>query len=88
MVRRRVHYRIPSLGGDSHLAHAFACVGEVADVETHGWVMMIAQLNRCGVEMEILGRKCLLPCLQRGHGVVAELVGEAADRIGGVIECE
>ena len=30
----------------------------------------------------------MLPCLQGGHGVVAELIGEAADRIGGVIECE
>ena len=50
--------------------------------------MMIAQLDRCGVEMEVLGGKCLLPCLQGGHGVVAEFISEAADRIGGVIECE
>lgn len=49
---------------------------------------MIAQLDRCGVEMEVLGGEGLLPCLQGGHGVVAEFISEAADRIGGVIECK
>ena len=49
---------------------------------------MITQLNRTGIEIQLRRGNGLLPCLQRGHRVVAEFIREAADWVGGEIECE
>lgn len=49
---------------------------------------MVAELDGGGIEMEFTGWEDLLPCLDGGHGVVAEFIGEAADGVGGGIEGE
>ena len=48
--------------------------------------MVVAEHYGCGVEVKICRRDCLLPGLQRGHGVVAELVCESAYGIRRVVE--
>ena len=47
---------------------------------------MVAEHYGCGVEVEICGRDCLLPGLQGGHGMVAELICESANGIRRVVE--
>lgn len=49
---------------------------------------MITQLNCTGIEIQLRGENGLLPSLQRGHRVVAEFVREAANGVGGEVECE
>ena len=81
-------HRIPPLRSDCHLPHAFGGVREIANIETAGRIVMISKLYGCGIEIEVLRRDSLLPCLQAGHGVIAELISESADRVGRVVECK
>ena len=71
---------------DSHLAHPLQAVCEIASIQTTRWIMVIAEHYGRGVEVEICWGDCLLPGLQGGHGVVAELVCESAYGIRRVVE--
>ena len=56
-------YGIPSLRRDSHLAHSLRTVREIANVQPPRWIVVVAQLNRGGIEVEVFRRQCLLPRL-------------------------
>lgn len=81
-------YGIPSLCSNCHLPHAFFGIIKIANIQIARWIVVITQLNRTGIEIQVRRGNGLLPCLQRGHRVVAEFIREAADRVGGEIECE